>query len=79
MTLKYRIEHLENNMEGQDTMQQVEITLDDVIRKLGLAPDKIKAIAREKNQSRAEIIAAELGMPYTDFVRELQLRTLGRL
>lgn len=61
MTLKQRIEHLENNMKGQDTMQQTEINLDDVIRKLGLDPDKINAIAREKNQGRAEIIAAEPG------------------
>lgn len=36
----------------------------------------VRAKAKEKNQSRAEVIAGELGMSYTDFV--LDLRAQGR-
>lgn len=78
MNLDSRIQRLENNLKGQDTAQQAEINLDDVIRKLGLDPDKVTATAKENNQSRAEVIAAELGIPYPDFVRALKLRAEGR-
>jgi len=78
MTLEQRIEHLENNLKGQEPETRPAINLDDVIRKLGLDPDKVSTIAKEKNQSRMEVIAAELGMPYVDFVRELELRAQGK-
>jgi hypothetical protein len=73
MTLEQRIEHLENNLKGQETETRPTINLDDVVRKLGLDPDKVSTIAKEKNQSRLDVIAAELGMPYADFIRELRL------
>ena len=73
MNLDSRIQRLEDNLKGQDTAQWAEISLDDVVRKLGLDPDKVSATSKEKNQSRAEVIAAELGIPYPDFVRTLKL------
>jgi hypothetical protein len=73
MTLEQRIEYLENNLKGQESETRLAINLDDVVRKLGLDPDMVKATAKEKNQSRVEVIAAKLGVPYIDFVRELRL------
>lgn len=78
MTLEHRIKHLENNVKGQEPETRPAINLDDIIRKLGLDPDKVSIIAKEKNQSQAEVIAAELGMPYADFIRELK-HGVGRL
>ena len=78
MNLDSRIQRLEDSLKGQDSTQQAEINLDDVIRKLGLDPDKVTAAAKENNQSRAEVIAAELGIPYSDFVRALKLTAEGR-
>lgn len=51
---------------------------DAILRKLGLDPDMVRATAKEKNQSRLEVIAAELGIPYADFVRDLKLRAQGK-
>jgi len=79
MTLEQRIENLENNLKGQEPETRPTINLDDVIRKLGLDPDKVRAIAKEKKQSGAEVIAAELGIPFPDFVRDLKLGAEGRL
>ena len=78
MTLEHRIEHLENDLKGQEPETRPDIDTNDVIRKLGLDPDKVRIIAKEKNQSRMEVIAAELGMSYADFVRELKLRAQGK-
>ena len=78
MALGQRIKHLENNVREQEPETRPAINLGDVIRKLGLNPDKVSIIAKEKNQSSAEVIAAELGMPYTDFVRELKLGAQGK-
>jgi len=79
MALIQRIEHLENNLKGQEPEIRPAINLDDVVRKLGLDPDKVSAIAKEKKQSRAVVIAAELGIPYPDFVRTLRLGAEGHL
>ena len=78
MALIQRIEHLENNLKGQEPEIRPTINLDDVVRKLGLDPDKVSATAKEKKQSRIEVIAAELGIPYPDFVRALKLRAQGK-
>jgi len=74
MTLEQRIEHLENDLKGQEPETRPTINLDDVIRKLGLDPDMVRATAKEKNRSLAEVIAGELGMSYADLIRELKLR-----
>jgi len=73
MNLDSRIQRLENNLKGQEPKTRPEIDLNDVVRKLGLDPDVVSTIAKEKNQSRLEVIAAELGIPYADFVRTLEL------
>ena len=78
MNLDSRIQQLENTLKEQEPTQRAETNLDDIIRKLELDPDKVRATAKEKNQSRAEFIAAELGIAYPDFVRVLKLRAEGR-
>ncbi len=78
MTLERRIAHLESNLKGQDTMRGPEFSTDDIIRKLGLDPDVVRATAKESNQSVAEVLAGELGMSYKDFQKALKLRTEGK-
>lgn len=78
MNLDSRIQWLENSLKQQEPTQRPEINLNDVVRKWGLAPDKVTATGKEKNQSRAEVIAAKLGIPYSDFIRALKLRAEGR-
>jgi hypothetical protein len=73
MTLEQRIKRLENTPKGQEPETGPAINPDDVIRKLGLDPDMVRATAKEKNQSRMEVIAVELGIPYGNLVRALEL------
>lgn len=77
MSLENRIKNLEQHTVGATANRETLVT-DDILRKLGLDPDKVRTAAKEKNQSRMEVIAAELGMPYVDFVRELKLRAQGK-
>ena len=72
MNLDSRVQRLEDNLKGQEPTHRAEVNLDDIVRKLGLDPERVTATAKENNQSRAEVIAAELGIPYADFVRTLR-------
>jgi len=51
---------------------------DDILRKLTLEPDPVRATAKENNQSIAEVTAGELGMSYGDFQKALKLRAQGK-
>jgi hypothetical protein len=64
--LENRITHLESNLKGHDTMREPPGP-DDIIRRLGLDPDMVRATAKENNQSMAEVVAGKLGMSYKDF------------
>ncbi|OGO04595.1 MAG: hypothetical protein A2Y60_01815 [Chloroflexi bacterium RBG_13_54_9] len=77
MSLENRIKNLEQHTVGATANRETLLT-DDILHKLGLDPDKVRTLAKEKNQSRMEVTAGELGMPYADFVRELTLRVQGK-
>ena len=51
---------------------------DDILRKLTLDPDTVRATAKENNQSIAEVTAGELGMSSKDFQKALKLRAQGK-
>lgn len=75
--LENRIARLEDNLGDQGTPES-HPDIDEIIRKLGLDPDRVNAIAIEKNQSRAEVVTAELGMPHGDFIRDLKICAQGK-
>jgi len=78
MSLNNRIQRLEDTLKGQDKTSGPDIITESVIEKLGLDPDKLRTIARENNQSMAEVMASELGMPYGDLKEALKLRAQGK-
>lgn len=51
---------------------------DDILRKLTLEPDMMRATAKENNQSIAEVTAGELGMSFKDFKKALRLIARGK-
>lgn len=73
MTLKRRLRWLEASLKYQDIRHKPDISTDDIIRKLGLDPDALRAIAKENKQSMAEVIADELGMSLIDFKEALMV------
>jgi hypothetical protein len=76
--LDNRIQRLEDRLKGQDKMSRANVATEDVIRKLALDPDKLRATARENNQSMAEVMASELNMPSRNLKEALKLRTHGK-
>ncbi len=72
-----RIKRLEDNQKGQDAMREPHLDTDGIIRKFGLDPEKVMAIAKANEQSIAWVIAGALGMSVRDFYESIKKRARG--
>lgn len=78
MTLERRLRQLEASLKCQDTKHEPDISIDSIIRKLGLDPDVVRDTARANGQSLAEVTAGELSMSYGEFQKALRLRARSK-
>lgn len=69
--LKNRIERLEGSLGEQATIREP-FYIDDLIRKLGLDPEKVRATAQADKHPLSEIIAGELGLSNQEFLKALK-------
>ena len=79
MGIRDRIEKLEQRQRTQEIMSQPRFSSDDVIRKFGLDPDKLRTEQRERlgYLSLAEIVAERIGISFTEFKASLKARARG--
>ena len=78
MSLENRVRGLERVTKASEVMKPPNVTTNEILIKLGLKPDEIRAEAKETGETIVSIVAGKCGLSFREFDSALKARVRGR-